>query len=385
MDNAATTPLSKAALDAMQPYLTADYGNASALYDLGQRARRGIEESRRTIAAGIHASPQEVVFTSGGSESDNWVLRGCAEMKYPWPAHIITTAVEHHAILNTLKYLEKFGVDATILPVDSRGFVDPAEVEKAIRRETCLISVMTANNEIGTIEPIAEIGAIAHGHGILFHTDAVQTFGHIPIDVNAMHVDLLSASSHKLNGPKGTGLLYIRRGVKMPSLIFGGAQEHERRAGTENAAGIVGFGAAAEEAFSNMENRNAVEIKLRDHMIGRILHEIPYTVLNGDAVRRLPNNINVTIPYIDSEQLLYLLNGKGICASAGSACASGDIDPSHVLLAIGKSHEDAFSSLRFTISHKTTPEDVDEVVDILKELVENLRRQSVLYQEKLRS
>ena len=410
-DHAATTPLAPEALEAMEPYLHEDYGNASALYDLGLRARRGIEAARKSCASLIGATPAEIIFTSGGSESDNWVLRGAVEL-YEMTraedvmadhldrsgeieeggkckaasaagghAHIITTEIEHHAILNTCKYLEKHGVEITYLPVDARGFVSPDAVEKAIRANTCLISVMTANNEIGTIEPIEAIGEIARAHHILFHTDAVQAYGHIPIDVEKLHIDLLSASSHKLNGPKGIGLLYIRRGIHFPSMIFGGEQEGGHRAGTENAAAIVGFGKAAEIATATMPARITEETTRRDHMISRILKEIPLATLNGDPETRLPNNINITIPYVDSEQLLYLLNGRSICASAGSACASGSIDPSHVLTAIGLTHEDAFSSIRFTIGHETTEEDIDYVVNSLKDIVDTLRSQSVLYKE----
>lgn len=385
-DHAATTSLAPEALEAMEPYLQEDYGNASALYDLGLRARRGIEAARKSCASLIGAGSAEIIFTSGGSESDNWVLRGAVEMyeaAHPGKhAHIITTNIEHHAVLNTCKYLMKHGVEISCLKVDPYGRIDPSDVQQAIQENTALISVMTANNEIGTIEPIEEIGAIAKVHGIPFHTDAVQAYGHISIDVEKMHIDFLSASAHKLNGPKGIGLLYIRRGIHFPAMIFGGEQENGHRAGTENAAAIVGFGKAAEIAAAMLQDRIIEETALRDYMIGRILREIPLTILNGDPITRLPNNINVTIPYTDSEQLLYLLNGWGICASAGSACASGSIDPSHVLTAIGRSHEDAFSSIRFTIGHENTQEDVDYVVDALKDIVGTLRAQSVLYKER---
>lgn len=415
MDHAATTPLSKYALEAMMPYLTTDYGNASTVYTYGQRAKAAVERSRRTIAATIGAKPSEIYFTSGGTESDNWALIGAAEAGKH--GHIITDAIEHHAVLNTCAYLEKRGFDVTYLPVDQEGHVDSEAVMAAIRPDTLLVSIMVANNEIGTIEPIAEIGARLQKHAaetgqrILFHTDAVQAYAHIPLDVDELKVDLMSASSHKLNGPKGVGFLYLRRGVKFPSFLHGGEQERGRRAGTENVAGIVGFARAAELAcganpqpmspssgtgtavpstaaahavespLDCMAQRIAQETAVRDHLIQRLLDEIPYTSLNGDPTHRLPNNVNVCFKYIEGETLLLLLNEKHIYASAGSACASGSLEPSHVLTAIGIPHEDAYGSLRLTIGPETTLEDVDEVVDLMKPIIAQLRKQSPLYHE----
>ena len=479
IDHAATTPLSKDALEAMMPYLTTDYGNASTVYSYGQRAKAAVERSRRTIAATIGAKPSEIYFTSGGTESDNWALIGAAEAgreqlhqitkthadralissamsstvetsspqtvisKSPC-GHIITDQIEHHAVLNTCAYLEKRGFDVTYLPVDREGHVDPDAVMAAIRPDTMLVSIMVANNEIGTIEPIAEIGTRLQKHAeetgqrILFHTDAVQAYAHIPLDVDELKVDLMSASSHKLNGPKGVGFLYLRRGVKLPSFLHGGEQERGRRAGTENVAGIVGFARAAELAcganpqpktstsgtdsavpsttratelacstnpqpktstsgtdtaatstanahapessIDRMAQRIAQESAIRDHLIQRLLDEIPYTSLNGDPTHRLPNNVNVCFKYIEGETLLLLLNEKHIYASAGSACASGSLEPSHVLRAIGVAHEDAYGSLRLTIGPETTIADVNEVVDLMKPIIAQLREQSPLYQ-----
>ena len=384
MDHAATTPLSKDALEAMMPYLTTDYGNASTVYSYGQRAKAAVERSRRTIAATIGAKPSEIYFTSGGTESDNWALIGAAEAGKR--GHIITDSIEHHAILNTCAYLEKRSFDVTYLPVDREGHVDPDAVMAAIRPDTMLVSIMVANNEIGTIEPIAEIGARLQKHAeetgqrILFHTDAVQAYAHIPLDVDELKVDLMSASSHKLNGPKGVGFLYVRRGVKLPSFLHGGEQERGRRAGTENVAGIVGFAQAAASSLDRMAQRIAEESAIRDHLIQRLLDEIPYTSLNGDPTHRLPNNVNVCFKYIEGETLLLLLNEKHIYASAGSACASGSLEPSHVLRAIGVAHEDAYGSLRLTIGPETTIADVDEVVDLMKPIIAQLREQSPLYQ-----
>lgn len=482
MDHAATTPLSKDALEAMMPYLTTDYGNASTVYTCGQRAKAAVERSRRTIAATIGAKPSEIYFTSGGTESDNWALIGACEAGREQIAkahrsvenelhgkeamqlrsidqtealqpqasptaddlefqsickasmkcgHIITDTIEHHAILNTCAYLEKRGFDVTYLPVDHEGHVDPDAVMAAIRPDTLLVSIMVANNEIGTLEPIAEIGARLQKHAeesgqrILFHTDAVQAYAHIPLNVDELKVDLMSASSHKLNGPKGVGFLYVRRGVKLPSFLHGGEQERGRRAGTENVAGIVGFARAAELAcgvnpqpmtassavacgatpqpmtsasggdtavpstagahaaassLDRMARRIAQESAVRDHLIQRLLDEIPYTSLNGDPTHRLPNNVNVCFKYIEGETLLLLLNEKHIYASAGSACASGSLEPSHVLTAIGIPHEDAYGSLRLTIGPETTIADVDEVVDLMKPIIAQLREQSPLYQ-----
>ena len=412
MDHAATTLLSKDALEAMMPYLTTDYGNASTVYTYGQRAKAAVERSRRTIAATIGAKPSEIYFTSGGTESDNWALISTCEAgreqlsKTLQPqdtaaavdqeyrcnskasmkcGHIITDQIEHHAILHTCAYLEKRGFDVTYLPVDHEGHVDPDAVMAAIRPDTLLVSIMVANNEIGTIEPIAEIGARLQKHAeetgqrILFHTDAVQAYAHIPLDVDELKVDFMSASSHKLSGPKGVGFLYVRRGVKLPSFLHGGEQERGRRAGTENVAGIVGFAQAAESSLDRMTQRIAQETTVRDYLIQRLLDEIPYTSLNGDPTHRLPNNVNVCLKYIEGETLLLLLNEKHIYASAGSACASGSLEPSHVLRAIGIAHEDAYGSLRLTIGPETTIADVDEVVDLMKPIIAKLREQSPLY------
>ncbi len=356
MDHAATTPLAPEVLEAMLPYFGEKFGNASTVYRRGQRARMALEDSRRRLAAVLHARPEEICFTSGGSESDNMALRcGLAAARKKAAAagiekkHILVSAIEHHAVLHTCEALAAEGVDVTYLPVDARGLVDPAAVTARIRPETALVSVMCANNEIGTLEPIAEIGNICREAGVLFHSDAVQAFGQIPLDVQDLQVDLLSASAHKLNGPQGVGLLYIRRGLQLPSLIHGGAQERGRRAGTENLAGIVGFARAAELAMETMAERTAREREIRDHMIRRLTTEIPECRLNGDPEKRLPNNVHVLLPCVEGESLLLLLDQKGIAAASGSACASGSLEPSHVLRAIGIGHEDAFSGLRLSI------------------------------------
>lgn len=395
LDNAATTPLSHEALEAMVPYLTEDFGNASTIYTLGQRAKQALEESRRTIAETIGAKPQEIYFTSGGTESDNWALVSAmvsgrqrllheAIQRDPDAivnGHLITDKIEHHAILRTCKYLESLGFDITYLDVDSKGHVDPRDVEAAIRPDTILISVMMANNEIGTLEPVTEIGRVAHDHGILFHTDAVQAYGHIPIQVSEMNIDLMSASAHKLNGPKGVGFLYMRRGVNLKSFMHGGAQERGFRAGTENVAGIVGFARAAETACASLRARNIREQQVRDHLIARLTRGVKFAWLNGDPVDRLPNNINITFQYIEAETLLLLMNEKKIYASAGSACASGSLEPSHVLLALGVSREDALGSIRLSIDPDLSIEDADYLVDTLKPMIERLRRQSSRYLE----
>ncbi len=386
MDHAATTPLAPAVLEAMLPYFGEKFGNASTVYRRGQRARMAIEDSRRRIAAVLHARPEEICFTSGGSESDNMALRGglaAARKRAAEKNHIIVSAIEHHAVLHTCEALAAEGVEITYLPVDEKGLVDPAAVAAALRPETALVSVMSANNEIGTLEPIAEIGSICREAGVLFHTDAVQAFGQIPLDVQALQVDLLSASAHKLNGPQGVGLLYIRRGLQLPPLIHGGAQERGKRAGTENLVGIVGFARAAELAMETMVERTARESEIRDHMIRRLTAEIPACRLNGDPVKRLPNNVHVLLPCVEGESLLLLLDQRGIAAASGSACASGSLEPSHVLRAIGLSHEDAFSGLRFSLGAETTMEDADFVVDNLKEIVDKLRRQSPRWQTRL--
>ncbi len=385
MDNAATTPLSKEALEAMMPYLTEEFGNASTIYMPGQRAKSAVENSRRTIAATINARPSEIYFTSGGSESDNWALVGAYEQarsalrEKGLPGHIITDKIEHHAVLNTCGYLESRGVDVTYLDVDSQGNVNPGDVMAAIREDTILVSIMTANNEVGTIEPVKEIGEGLRKHQektgqrILFHTDAVQAYGHIALDVSGLNVDLMSSSAHKLNGPKGTGFLYMRRDITLPGFIHGGAQERGRRAGTENVPAIVGFARAAEIACGNIGTRMIRETEVRDHLINRLLNEIPGTVLNGSRESRLPNNINVCFPGTDGETLLLLLNEHSIYASAGSACASGSLEPSHVLMAMGLSKDEARASLRLTISHDTSMEDADCVADTLKQILSRLR------------
>lgn len=385
MDNAATTKLEPEVLDEMMPYLTESYGNASSIYALGQQAKEAVENSRKTIAQIIRAKPSEVYFTSGGSESDNWALRGVAEAYQNKGRHIITSAIEHHAVLHTCQYLEAQGFQVTYVPVDENGLVSLEDVRAAIRPDTILISVMAANNEIGTIQPIKELGALAHAHGILFHTDAVQAFGHIPLDVEEMHIDLLSASAHKLNGPKGVGLLYMRKNVRLKPLIHGGQQERGKRAGTENTAGIVGFAKAAAIAYEQMESRGEQEREIRNHLIKRLLGEISHARLNGDRSKRLPNNVNVSFEFIEGESMLLMLAAKGVCASSGSACTSGSLDPSHVLLAIGLPHEKAHGSLRLSIDHTTTMEDADFVVDQLKPIIQRLRSMSPLYEDFVRA
>ena len=386
LDNAATTKTAPEVVEAMLPYFTEFYGNASTVYDFAANSKAAIAKARQQIADVIGAKKEEIYFTAGGSESDNWALKATFEAYKNKGNHIITTKIEHHAILHTCEYLEKErGAKVTYLDVDENGFIDLDELQKAITPETILISVMAANNEIGTLEPLKEIGQIAHEHGILFHTDAVQAFGQIPINVDEFNIDMLSSSGHKINGPKGIGFLYIRKGVKIRSFVHGGAQERKRRAGTENVPGIVGYGLAAERANKSMKERTAKEIEIRDHMISRILTEIPYVRLNGDKVKRLPNNVNVSIQFIEGESLLLMLDNFGICASSGSACTSGSLDPSHVLLAIGLPHEIAHGSLRMTLSEETTMEDVDFVVDKLKDITANLRSMSPLYEDLLKS
>ena len=381
MDNAATTPVRPEVLDAMIPYFTEKFGNPSSIYGISSEAKKAITDARETIAKSIHTAPEHIYFTAGGSESDNWAIKATAEAYADKGKHIITTKIEHHALLHTCEYLEKQGFEVTYLDVDENGLVDVNALERAIRPDTILISVMFANNEIGTIEPIAEIGRVAKEHGVLFHTDAVQAYTQVPIDVDAMNIDMLSASGHKINGPKGIGFLYIRRGVKIRSFVHGGAQERRRRAGTENVPGIIGLAKAAELAVADMEERTAKERDIRDHLIARIEAEIPYAKLNGDRIKRLPNNVNFSFQFIEGESMLIMLDGKGVCASSGSACTSGSLDPSHVLLAIGLPHEIAHGSLRLTISAETTMEDADFVVDNLKQIVERLRSMSPLYED----
>lgn len=379
LDNAATTKVNKKVLESMMPYFSEIYCNPSAAYSFATKGRIAIEEARNYAAKLIGASDMEIYFTSGGSESDNWAIKAVAESFSDKGKHIITTKIEHHAVLHTCEYLERHGFDITYLNVDSDGKVRLDELKKSIREDTILISVMTANNEIGTIQPVAEIGKIAHGKGILFHTDAVQAYGHIPINVDEMNIDLLSASGHKFNGPKGVGIMYIRKGVKIRSFIHGGSQERGRRAGTYNVPGIAGLGTAAKLAMENMAKRAEKEKELRDYFIDRISAEIPYTVLNGHREDRLPNNINFCFRFVEGESVLIMLDQAGICASSGSACTSGAIDPSHVLRAIGLSDEMAHESLRLTLSYENTKEEIDTVVGELKRIVERLRGMSPAY------
>ena len=385
LDNAATTKTAPQVLEAMLPYFSEHYGNPSSIYGLAGESREAVDKAREQIARVLNAPAKDIYFTAGGTEADNWALKAAFEAYKGKGNHIITTKIEHHAILHTCQYLEKErGTRVTYLDVDEQGVVKLDQLEAAITPETILISVMFANNEIGTLQPVKEIGAIAREHGILFHTDAVQAFGQVPIDVEEMGIDMLSSSAHKINGPKGIGFLYIRKGLKLRSFIHGGAQERKRRAGTENVPGIVGYGAAAALAAETMEERAAKEQALRDHMIKRILEEIPHSRLNGHPQKRLPNNVNVCFRFVEGESLLILLDMAGICASSGSACTSGSLDPSHVLLAIGLPHEIAHGSLRLTLSHETTREEVDYTVDQIKEIVERMRGMSPLYEDFLK-
>lgn len=385
LDNAATTRTAPEVVEAMIPFFTEMYGNPSAIYSLGSAGKKAINEARRTIAGAIGAKPEEIYFTAGGTEADNWAVKAAAESRSGKGKHIITTKIEHHAVLHSCAYLEKSGYEVTYLDVDGDGLVDTRALKEAVRPDTILISVMFANNEIGTIEPIREIGAIAREHGILFHTDAVQAFGQVPIDVEEMNIDMLSASAHKLNGPKGTGMLYIRSDVKIRSFVHGGAQERNRRAGTENVPGIVGFAAAVRRAQRIMEEKARKERELRDYLIGRIEREIPYCRLNGHREKRLPGNANISFRFIEGESLLIMLDMRGVCASSGSACTSGSLDPSHVLLAIGLKHEEAHGSLRMTLSEENTKEELDQVVGHLKEIVQRLRDMSPLYEDFMKS
>ncbi len=381
LDNAATTKTAKEVVDAMLPYFTESYGNPSSIYGLGQKSKSAVDEARQTIADSLGANSNEIYFTAGGSEADNWALKACAEAYEAKGKHIITSAIEHHAISHTCDYLVKRGFEVTYVGVDEYGIVKLDELKAAIRPDTILISIMFANNEIGTIQPIKEIGEIAKEKGIIFHTDAVQAYGQLPINIDEYHIDMLSSSGHKLNGPKGIGFLYIRKGLKLRSFVHGGQQERGRRAGTENVTGIVGLQAAVKRAFSIMEEKTKKEIELRDHLIKRISEEIPHCRLNGDAKKRLPNNVNFSFRFIEGESMLIMLDMKGICASSGSACTSGSLDPSHVLLAIGLPHEIAHGSLRLTVSEENTIEEMDFVVDELKRIIENLRNMSPLYED----
>ena len=380
-DNAATTKMSEAAIEAMTDCVRNWYGNPSSLYTIGQKAKEKLEEAREEVAAVINASPREIIFTSGGSEADNQALLTAAlNGKKQGKTHIISSAFEHHAILHTLNKLKKNGFAITLLPVHENGIVRLDELEAAIREDTCLVTIMTANNEIGTIQPIAEIGAICHKHGVLFHTDAVQAVGHLPIDVQAQNSDMLSASAHKFHGPKGVGFLYARKGIILQNLIEGGAQERGKRAGTENLPGILAMAAALKEAVENMEKNNAHMAEIRDYLI-KGLSEIPHSALNGDAKLRLPGNVNFSFEGIEGEGILLLLDQKGISASSGSACTSGALDPSHVLLAIGRIHDVAHGSLRLSISEDITKEEADYVISSVKEVVAYLRSFSPVWRD----
>lgn len=381
LDNAATTQTAPQVVEAMLPYFSEHYGNASSIYHLGAESKEAVTRVRDCIGASLNAQPEEIYFTSGGTEADNWALIGAAEAYGAKGKHMITSGIEHHGVLHTCRYLEQRGYEVTYLPVKEDGRIDLEALKQAIRPDTILISVMFANNEIGTLQPIEEIGRLAKERGILFHTDAVQAYGHIPIDVQALSIDMLSASGHKFHGPKGIGFLYIRKGIKVRSFLHGGAQERGRRAGTENVPAIVGMGAAVQMAFNGLAERAEKERHLRDYLIQRIEKEIPYCRLNGHRTRRLPGNVHFCFRFIEGESLLMLLDRKGICASSGSACTSGSLDPSHVLLAIGLPHEIAHGSLRLTLSEENTIEELDETVEAIKEAVEKLRQMSPLYED----
>lgn len=384
LDNAATTKTRPEVVEAMLPYFTEKFGNPSSVYELATQNKKAVDEARETIAKALRTEFADIYFTAGGTESDNWALKATADAYASKGNHIITSKIEHHAILHTCEYLEKHGFEVSYIDVDENGILKLDELKKAIRPTTILISVMFANNEIGTLQPIKEIGEIAKANDILFHTDAVQAFGQVDIDVNELNIDMLSASGHKLNGPKGIGFLYIRKGLKLRSFIHGGAQERHRRAGTENVPGIVGLGKAVEIAVETMEERRRKEIALRDLLIRRTMKEIPYVRLNGDRTNRLPNNANFSFQFVEGESLLIMLDMQNICASSGSACTSGSLDPSHVLLAIGLPHEIAHGSLRLTLSHETTEDEINYVVDRTKEIVEKLRSMSPLYEDFLK-
>ncbi|MDW7678476.1 MAG: cysteine desulfurase NifS [Bacillota bacterium] len=381
MDYSATTPVKKEVLDAMIPYFTEVYGNPSSIYKIAQASKKAIDSARDAVAKTFNARQDEIYFTGGGSESDNWAIKGAAYALKDKGRHIITSVIEHHAVLHTCEYLEKQGFEITYLPVDDQGLVRLEDLINAIKDDTILISVMYANNEIGTIQPIAEIGAIAREKGILFHTDAVQAYGHIVLDTQTLPVDLISVSAHKLYGPKGMGALYIRRGVKIHNLIHGGGQEKKKRAGTENIAGIVGFGKAAELAYQDIEAHNRRLTELRDDLRKRLMEAIPYTRLNGHPEKRLCNNVNLSFEFVEGEGILLSLDMAGISASSGSACTSGSLDPSHVLLGIGLSHEIAHGSLRLSLGDMTTQEEVDYVVEKLPAIIQRLRDMSPLYEK----
>ncbi|MCI8836988.1 MAG: cysteine desulfurase NifS [Hungatella sp.] len=385
LDNAATTRTNPQVVEAMLPYFTENYGNPSSVYEFSAPSKEIIASARETIAESLGARPAEIYFTAGGTESDNWAIKAVAEAYGDKGKHIITSKIEHHAVLHTCEYLEKRGFEITYVDVDENGIIKLDELRKAVRPDTILISVMFANNEIGTIEPVKEIGRIAREHGILFHTDAVQAYGHIPIHVDEYNIDMLSSSAHKLNGPKGIGFLYIRTGIKMRSFVHGGAQERKRRGGTENVPGIAGYKKAVEMAMASMEEREKKERELRDYLIDRVMAEVPYVRLNGHRTTRLANNANFAFQFIEGESLLIMLDSSGICGSSGSACTSGSLDPSHVLLAIGLPHEIAHGSLRLTVSSENTMEEIDFVVERIKEIVKRLRDMSPLYEDFVKS
>lgn len=381
LDNAATTKVSEEVFAAMKPYFCEQYANPSAIYTFAGKSMKAVDEARKDVAGLIGAQPNEIYFTAGGSESDNWAVKAAAEAYRAKGRHIITSAIEHHAVLRTCQYLEKQGYEVTYVGVDEYGVIKLDELAAAVREDTVLITVMAANNEIGTIQPLKEIGEIAKKNGILFHTDAVQAYGHIPLDVDALGIDMLSGSGHKLYGPKGIGFLYIRKGVRIGAYVHGGAQERARRAGTHNTPGIVGMGSAARLAAADLEENMKKQAALRDYLIRRVLDEIPYSRLNGHPADRLPGNASFCFRFIEGESLLILLDQKGICASSGSACTSGSLEPSHVLLAIGLPHETAHGSLRLTLSGETTKEELDVTVEELKKIVGRLRSMSPLYED----
>ncbi len=385
LDNAATTRLSAAAFEKMKPYFLEDYANPASIYTFASAAREAVEQARDDIAAILGAKSSEIYFTAGGSESDNWAIKGVADALKDKGRHIITSAIEHHAVLHTCRYLEKNGYEVTYLPVDGEGKISPSDLEAAIRPDTILVSIMFANNEIGTIEDIKELGAVAKKYHVLFHTDAVQAFGHIPIHVDEMNIDLLSASGHKFHGPKGVGFLYVRSKIRLTNLIHGGAQEKNKRAGTSNVPGIVGMAEAAKLSVEAMEENSRKMTALREHLMERVLSEIPYTRVNGSRKDRLPNNAHFCFRFVEGESLLILLDQAGICGSSGSACTSGSLDPSHVLLAMGLPHEIAHGSLRITLSEENTVEEMDFVAEELKRIVKRLRSMSPLYEDFVKS
>jgi cysteine desulfurase len=385
LDNAATTKTRPAVVEAMLPYFTEYFGNPSSVYEFATQNKKAVDEARTIISKALNAESNEIYFTAGGTEADNWAIKATVEAYGDKGNHIITSKIEHHAILHTCEALEKKGFEVTYLDVNEDGVIKLEELKKAIRPTTILISIMAANNEIGTLQPIKDIGKIAKENNVLFHTDAVQAFGQLNLDVKDLNIDMLSASGHKLNGPKGIGFLYIKKGLKLRSFVHGGAQERQRRAGTENVPGIVGFGKAVEIAMNTIEERQKKEIELRDYLIGRVLKEVPYVRLNGHKTDRLPNNANFAFQFIEGESLLIMLDMQNICASSGSACTSGSLDPSHVLLAIGLPHEIAHGSLRLTLCEDNTTEEMDYVVDTIKEIVAKLRSMSPLYEDFLKS